>query len=146
MENRRFVKTFILLAVWMLIASTAVWAAGPRSQPSPGKSGVCSNFVDADKDGICDNCSQAGYRHMAGNRRTGSACENFVDANQDDICDNCSQAGYRHRDNSTETGPGCGNFIDENQDGICDYCDQSNGTHGGICDGTGPKGPVRRRP
>lgn len=54
------------------------------------------NYVDADGDGICDNCDN----HCSG-------CGNMCDKNSDGICDNCG----------THT-----HFTDEDCDGICDNC------------------------
>lgn len=71
-------------------------------------------FVDANEDGICDNCNEE--HHWLG----------FVDEDGDGICDN----DYgRHE------------YVDENEDGICDSCNKNH--HGkqfvdvnkdGICD------------
>lgn len=89
--------TGILTAVLAvsLCAATA-FAAGPR----------CGRyFVDADGDGICDNCG-ARHGHWAG---CGGA---FVDADGDGVCDNCGSYPW--------CGGAGGNFVDADGDGICD--------------------------
>ena len=70
----------------------------------------CPNFVDADGDGINDNCPNKGERPQdgtglkKGNRKgTGSRggntnCPNFVDEDGDGINDNCPNKGERPQD------------------------------------------------
>jgi hypothetical protein len=78
--------------------------------------GICDNcgtgFVDADGDGICDNCGTA-----------------FVDADGDGICDNCTGTGY----------------VDANGDGICDNYGSFNSWSGSRAGGQGNGGRGRAR-
>ena len=68
-------KAALFLAVLVLTASVAGVSAFAAGR-GPGR-----NFVDADGDGICDNCGVY-------------ACsQNFVDADGDGICDNCGSGG-----------------------------------------------------
>lgn len=60
--------------------------------------GAC-NFVDADNDGICDNCNT-----YHGNCPSGSGCgQNYVDADGDGVCDNYASGGQ-----GQGRGRGCG--------------------------------------
>ncbi len=89
-------------------------------------------FVDADKDGVCDNFENGtprggrgqGYGNGLRNGRGGGA--NFVDADKDGICDNFENGTPRQ---GRGTGKGTGlrngkgsavNFVDANKNGICD--------------------------
>lgn len=75
--------------------------------------GTCQNgWVDADGDGICDNCETAQCGNPANQNRP---CRNWVDTNGDQVCDNYGTADC----------PGNGNcqndcWVDEDHDGICD--------------------------
>lgn len=80
-------------------------------------------FVDANHDGICDNCGSevclsnglcSGY-HSHGY---------FVDANNDGFCDNCGSGTCLS--NGLCSGQHNHYFVDANGDGICDNC-------GGTC-------------
>lgn len=73
------------------IGTTTAFAAG---------NGWGRNFIDADNDGICDNCGLGMCAMGAG----------FVDADGDGICDNYGTDRYRR---------GIG-FVDADGDGICD--------------------------
>lgn len=59
------------------------------------KDGICDNFVDANKDGVCDNCQRQSVSNGTGTaRRYGSSkgvglrIRQFVDENKDGVCDN----------------------------------------------------------
>ena len=83
-----------------------------------------ANFIDSDKDGICDNYS--------GSTGVGRGA-NYTDLDNDGVCDhrkdrrfghgvkNRSHKGQRNFRNR-ETGH---NYIDENKDGQCDNYEQS---------------------
>ncbi len=74
--------------------------------------GVCSQYVDANGDGVCDHC--------AGNNSHGS-CAQYVDANGDGICDHCTGT-------AAPAGNGtCGSYVDANGDGVCDHCTEGYG-------------------
>lgn len=60
-----------------------------------GQGNNCSNpngtgFVDADGDGICDNCTGTG---KGNNQCTNPNCTGFVDTNGDGVCDNHTGSG-----------------------------------------------------
>ena len=77
-----------------------------------GSNGVCSQYVDANGDGVCDHC--------AGNNSHGS-CAQYVDANGDGICDHCTGT-------AAPAGNGtCGSYVDANGDGVCDHCTEGYG-------------------
>ena len=91
-----------------------------------GSNGVCSQYVDANGDGVCDHC--------AGNGSNG-VCSQYVDANGDGVCDHCAGNGSNGV---------CSQYVDANGDGVCDHC-AGNNSHGscaqyvdangdGICD------------
>ncbi len=74
--------------------------------------GVCSQYVDVNGDGVCDHC--------AGNNSHGS-CAQYVDANGDGICDHCTGT-------AAPAGNGtCGSYVDANGDGVCDHCTEGYG-------------------
>lgn len=90
-------STVIVLSMCMGTA----FAAGP---------GCGRHFVDADKDGICDN---AGRRCV------------YADADGDGLCDNC---GAYHRCGTA------GGFADADGDGVCDNYGSGRGCgRGGRC-------------
>ena len=92
-------------------------------------------FIDADGDGICDNCGV--YRQCAADEDCWGRY--FVDGDGDGICDNCGSHHWCATD-GTEcgryfadgNGDGCGRyFVDANGDGICDnYADNGTCGHG----------------
>lgn len=77
-------------------------------------------FVDADRDGVCDNAD--------------SMCT-YVDADGDGVCDNCGT-------NCTGCLTGGGNYVDEDGDGVCDNyaVGQSRGNARGRGNGRGSQG------
>lgn len=94
----------------------------PRAAERAEKPVDCPAYVDANGDGICDNCAAGstscpGYRDVNGdgvcdNAAASSgrgACSGFVDANGDGICDNCSGRGAV-----------CPGYADADGDGACD--------------------------
>lgn len=59
------------------------------------KDGICDNFVDANKDGLCDNCQRQGVSSGTGigrghgsSKGMGLRIRQFVDENKDGVCDN----------------------------------------------------------
>ncbi|OUO87121.1 hypothetical protein B5F40_14065 [Gordonibacter sp. An230] len=69
--------------------------AGTQGHAAVGR-GNCPGFVDADADGMCDNCGSG-------------ACPGFVDENGDGACD------ARGSDRGA-----CPGFVDADGDGMCD--------------------------
>ena len=113
----RGVLTGVCIAVLAAsIGTTTVFAAGPGSG---------SRFVDANGDGVCDNCTAAHSGAWVG---YGSR---FVDANGDGVCDNYTAAhsgawvGYGSR------------FVDANGDGVCDNYAARPHLHAGLGRGNG---------
>jgi hypothetical protein len=105
---------------------TPVEAALETDLPAPQ---VQSGFVDADGDGVCDNCGRGGNPN--------APRPNFVDENGDGVCDNCGAGGGQG-----PYGPGYGqgsgpNFVDEDGDGICDNCGQGQGPMANFVDADG---------
>lgn len=107
-------KTLLGILIGLVILAvgvTSAVAAGPGGRhhgTGTTGTGVC-RYVDANGDGICDNC---GIRHTG----CGSC---YVDANGDGICDNCG------------AGQG-GGYVDADGDGVCDnYTGSQGGHHGG---------------
>jgi rubredoxin len=81
------------------------------------QNGYGTGYVDADGDGVCDNCTgtqQNSYGNGAG------MGYGYVDADGDGICDNCGT-----------------NFVDADGDGVCDNCTGTNYVDAdgdGVCD------------
>ena len=84
------------------MAAGGSWHHGARSGSASDSchSGTCQ-YVDADGDGVCDNC--------------GTACR-YVDADGDGVCDNCGTA--------------C-RYVDADSNGICDNAGACGGSHHG---------------
>lgn len=78
----------------------------------------CSSYcyLDADEDGICDNCSADHGSCTDG--------ECFVDADGNGICDNCN--AY-HRCNSADGSGPC--YVDEDGNGVCDNYENQTSCH-----------------
>lgn len=90
------------------------------------------NFVDKDKDGVCDNNKMGAGQRMG---RTNHRGRNFIDKNKDGQCDNFPDGRMNGR------GKGIGpNYVDKNNDGICDNrpheMRKGNGKRNGNCDGS----------
>jgi len=115
----RKVLSGILAAVIVLsVCATTALAAGP---------GRGRYFVDADGDGICDNC---GVYHRCGMAAT-SRGRNFVDADGDGVCDYYVTGQGRGNGRGNGVQGGCGrNFVDTNGDGVCDNYASSQGCGG----------------
>lgn len=99
-----------------------VGGQSPRGYHHPeGHRGVCGGYVDADNDGVCDNCDAAA-----------SSCPGFVDENGDGACD------------AYGSGQGCPGYSDADGDGMCDNRGSSRNCPGytdadddGVCDNYG---------
>lgn len=89
---RKFTKSAAALAL-TLAMGTAVLAGVPAFAEAAAVKTTC-RYVDANKDGICDNYAER------------KDCA-YVDADKDGICDNYDGT------------KGCA-FVDKNKDGICD--------------------------
>ena len=122
--------TTALLAV-VFLAGLAIAFAEAGQGNGPGDA-TCPNFVDADLDGINDNCTGDGTRPQDGTgkgRRRGNGRgagnpnrPDFVDADGDGINDNCPNGGTRPQD-----GTGVGRRV-------------KRGTRDGRGNGTGRRG------
>ena len=97
------ITTALIAAVFF--AGVAVNFAGADVGAGPGNP-ECPNFVDADGDGINDNCTGDGTRPQDGTGQKRGArkgggdgtCPNFVDEDGDGINDNCTGDGTRSQD------------------------------------------------
>lgn len=88
---KRILLGVLAAGIVLSIGATTVFASGMHNGQGNAfcLSGVCqtsscSNYVDADGDGLCDNCDGS-----HGACPTGS-CTNYVDADGDGLCDNHS--------------------------------------------------------
>lgn len=88
---KRILLGVLAAGIVLSIGATTVFASGMHNGQGNAfcLSGVCqtsscSNYVDADGDGLCDNCDGS-----HGACQTGS-CTNYVDADGDGLCDNHS--------------------------------------------------------
>lgn len=98
--------TAALLAA-IFFVGVAITFAGADADAGPGNPD-CPNFVDADGDGINDNCTGDGTRPQdgtgekrgarKGGREGNADCPNFVDEDGDGINDNCPNDGVRPQD------------------------------------------------
>jgi hypothetical protein len=91
-------KRILTLTVLMTLALAILFTTDANAQNGKGKgmkggkgcSGscttTCTNFVDANGDGICDKKVDGTCIGCQGNG--GTKCANFVDANGDGVCDN----------------------------------------------------------
>lgn len=142
---KRVLTGVVATALVLSVGVTSAFAAGRgygRNYVDANKDGLCDNYVvgvcpfrDADGDGVCDNCDS--YK-VSSSYEVSSLCQygghNFVDANGDGVCDNCGINGG--------TGVcqyGGHNFVDADGDGVCDNCNgggryyvDANGD--GVCD------------
>ena len=137
---KRIVLGVLAAGIILTIGATTAFAAGVHGGRARGaetgiclSDGACSMYVDADEDGICDNCaSDHGVCLNNGN------CDNYADADGDGICDNCA-SGHSACLNSGS----CGNYVDADGDGVCDnqgaHCEDSAAWsgmgHHGSCQG-----------
>ncbi len=86
-----------------------------------------ANFVDSNRDGVCDNYSATGTRRG----------QNFVDSNKDGVCDhrNGRRFGNGHRNRSMGNNTtknqeykrrgARSNYVDTNKNGQCDHAEQT---------------------
>ena len=88
---KRILLGVLAAGIVLSIGATTVFASGMHNGQGNAfclsgvcQTGSCSNYVDADGDGLCDNCDGS-----HGACQTGS-CTNYVDADGDGLCDNHS--------------------------------------------------------
>jgi hypothetical protein len=96
--------TSALVAALLVVAVAGAALAVDETASAPFAPGQCTNFVDADGDGVCDN---AGQNAAGGNMRRGMQV-------------NRSATGGQGLHQS-------GNFVDANGDGQCDLWQDANG-------------------
>ena len=133
---RNFSKSSVFAGIGMAAAVVAVGACLTTAVPAVAASdaagqtlaqattvsydAACPGFVDADGDGLCDNCEARATRGHHG-------CTAYVDENKDGVCDTCTNAG------SWRTV--CGGYVDANSDGVCDACGARHGYRADGCGG-----------
>ena len=98
------------MIVWVMAMAASLCMTMPvAAAPSRGN-GRAVNYVDANGDGICDNCAVNGGRGRWFIDKNGDGiCDYFTDTDKNGICDHCTRYGGRGRQ-----------FVDKNGDGICD--------------------------
>ena len=85
MKKKALAGILIGLVV-LAVGATSAFAAGTGGwHHLSGGRGSC--YVDADNDGVCDNCGTAACANC-GNTSCGGTC--YVDADNDGVCDNQS--------------------------------------------------------
>jgi hypothetical protein len=97
-------KTF-RIAIFASILMLSYSSAGVAQNNPTNKTGqyiTGRNYVDKNKDGVCDNY---------GTRGNNAKGLNFIDKNNDGICDNNGNGSNKVKGR---------NFIDNNKDGVCD--------------------------
>lgn len=102
----RKILSFVLVLAMMLsllaLSAYAAPGAGRRNRAA-AKCTACTEFIDEDGDGSCDNC---GFIDEDGD----GVCDNcgFIDEDGDGICDNCLNGGVRpHDGRGRGAGRGC---------------------------------------
>ena len=104
------ITTALIAAVFL--AGLAITFAAAEEGNGAGSAGKadCPNFVDADSDGINDNCTgdgtrpqdgtgqKRGARRGRGNGGGNPDCPNFTDEDGDGVNDNCTNDGKRPQD------------------------------------------------
>lgn len=112
---KRIVMSVLAVLLVLSAGAPTASAAGHEHRQSRTQSCISNNtriencanacyYVDADGDGICDNCDN----HCSG-------CGKICDKNSDGICDNCGTHAH---------------FTDEDDDGICDLRETCQNTAG----------------
>ena len=126
MKMKKGLLGILAAALVLTVVTTGAMAAGGSwhhgAGTGSGASGSCRagtcQYVDADGDGVCDNC--------------GTACR-YVDADGDGVCDN--------------RGTAC-RYVDADGDGVCDNrgaaCRYVDADGDGVCDNAGACGSGRR--
>ena len=104
------ITTALIAAVFLAGLAITFAEAGQGNGAGNAGSADCPNFVDADGDGINDNCTgdgtrpqdgtgqRRGARKGKGNGSGNPDCPNFVDEDGDGINDNCPNGGSRPQD------------------------------------------------
>ncbi len=106
MNTKNTIKILALVLSIFLITSVAWAGKGPAGQTQPpAKLVVCDNFVDANGDGICDNCKNPACQHKGVPTGSGPVCSHFIDTDNDGVCDNCGQYDGLHEGTCDGTGP-----------------------------------------
>ena len=100
-------KKFLAIIVTALIILTAI--AVPTFAYGRGQQ---TNYVDTNKDGVCDNRNASCKAQDCANKNA-----NFVDSDKDGICDNRPASGKSQSKTNSNKGS---NFIDADKNGICD--------------------------
>ncbi len=115
---RKWMTSFLVAALLVVAVAGAALAVDETTAPPYG-SGQCTEFVDADGDGVCDNAGQngmgAGPRQGMRGNRTGMGAGNRAGMG----------AGM-----SANAGQGLnrsGNFVDADGDGQCDLWQDADG-------------------
>lgn len=108
---KRIIAGVVMAAMVSGLGTMSVFAAGTGWRCDHGDGSYAHTscaYVDANGDGICDNCSTVagGYWHEAHyyvDANNDGICDHYVDANNDGICDNYANntcpgygAGYGH--------------------------------------------------
>lgn len=108
---KKLLAGIVTMGLVLSVGGTTAFAAGAacgRNFIDAGNKGVCGyyntfcQFVDADGDGICDNCG------------LGGCSIGYVDVDGDGVCDN-----YGSGNCGMGAGKGTG-YVDADGDGICD--------------------------
>ena len=98
-----------------------------------GRNADGPNYIDSDKDGVCDFYADGSMmRRGGGVGGTGAGSEDIVDSDGDGVCDNYGLQG-------TGAGPDAENFVDSDSDGTCDNYE----TRTPLQDGSGRTGTQR---
>jgi hypothetical protein len=133
-------KNLIILTLALVIAlpvfglavaelTTSVAPEVQTTETTPVATAPQTGFLDADNDGVCDNCGNA--------LGTNSDAPNYIDENNDGVCDHFGTTlqgqrqgrmqgmmgrgqGMMARGQQGQGNTQCPNYADVNNDGVCD--------------------------
>lgn len=125
---KKFFGLILTLALLLSVGVPTAYACAGRHH---GWQTAC-RFVDANEDGVCDNC-RGDCRKAAVDQNNDGICDHcgedcdghWIDMDGDGVCDHCGETCHRQDADGDGVcdnhGQVCGqNFVDANQNGICD--------------------------
>ena len=125
LEKRNPIKSTVATQVQTQTGGTNQKEELPvRNRPQEKNQAAEKNFLDADKDGECDNLGEGKTPEpkLDGTGSNSRGTKNFVDADKDGECDNLGEGKTPEPklDGTGSNGKGSKNFMDADKDGECD--------------------------
>lgn len=115
---RKWMTSFLVAAL-LVVAVAGAALAVDETTAAPYGSGQCTEFVDADGDGVCDNAGQNGMGN--GSRRGMQGNRTGMQGNRTGMGGNRTGMGGGQGLNRS------GNFVDADGDGQCDLWQDADG-------------------